>query len=236
MHRTALHDYYLELVKNLWVDFVFYIPNSKLFKHALEKIDLFKENKLYNTVLVLDYHRGPIILRDNHDRSKTVLKNAVLEQNIFNLLQQKAKLEPYEFDYVSKKYLEQIETLAYITNWLNNNLGNYITSNNDTFGLFALQKNSYKAHHEVYLEHFCSKKPEPTEVNLNLENLINSHYKDLKQVISKENQSELYKVPKKVDSTTPTVPKNKDKPKKIPLISPEESENSILKAVFKIDH
>ncbi|MCH4553549.1 hypothetical protein [Aestuariibaculum lutulentum] len=238
MNRTELHETYLELIKHLWVEFVFYIPDSPLFVEALKNIDLFADKRHFNTVFVLDYYKGPILLKEDRDNSKTILKNATLEQNIFELLKKKGELETYEFNYISEKYLEQIEVLSYIANWLAENLKTFIKYDSNISGLFKLQQTNYQSHLNTFIQHFGSKKGIRKDLNPDLENLLKAHYIDLKNAMSKGQNLELNSsLPedKLTDTvTTQNTINTRSKIKKQPLISQEEAEISILKSVFKV--
>ncbi|WMI64770.1 hypothetical protein RBH94_11945 [Aestuariibaculum sp. YM273] len=238
MNRTELQETYLELLKHLWVEFVFYIPDTPIFIEALKHIDLFTNKRHFNTVFVLDYYKGPIFLKEDRDNSKTILKNAALEQNIFELLKKRGELETYEFNYILEKYLEQIEALSYIANWLAENLITFIKYDSNISGLFKLQQTNYQAHLNTFIQHFSSKKGIGKDHNPDLENLLKAHYTNLKNVISKGQKVELnssLQEDKLTDTeTTQNTTKIRSKIKKQPLISQDEAEISILKSVFKV--
>lgn len=239
MVRTALHDFHMDLIKNLYLDFVFYIPDSPLFLKALKKIDVFKDKQYFNRLLVIDYYKGPIFMEKARDNSKTIFKSAILEQNIFNLLKKKTELESFEFDYISKKYEEQIESLSYIADWLANNLESYIKySDDNTKGLFKLQQTNFSSHYSTFLENFGFKKKQE-ENNPNLEILINNHFEELQRMIAQGSFLATNSVNEteniKKSSAAKDISKNINKTKKQPKITLKEAELSILKSIFNVD-
>lgn len=235
MNKTELHDIYLELIKNLWIEFVFYIPDTPLFLEVLENIDMFADKRHFNAVFVVDYYKGPILLEDNRDNSKTILKNATLEQNIFELLKKKRELETYEFDFISEKYLEQIETLSYISNWLALNLDSFVKCDSQISGLFKIQQTNHQSHLNTFIQYFSLKKDDKKSNNPDLENLLKAHYDDLKNVISNKRNFELNSSKQGTKLLETDTTKILARTKKQPLISSKEAEISILKSVFKVD-
>ncbi|MBD0831631.1 hypothetical protein [Aestuariibaculum sediminum] len=235
MTKINLQETYFELLKHLWVDFIFFFPDSPLLLEAFKKIDFFANKRHFNTVFVLDYHKGPILLTEDRDNSKTIFKNATLEQNMFELLKKKKELEAIEFEYISDRYLEQIETLTYIANWLTINLNTFVKCDSQITGLFKLQQTNYQSHLNTFIKHFSSKTDIRIDHNPELENLLKTHYTHLKNVIFKKQKEELNcsLSEGKLTSTEYTI-KTRSKIKKQPPISAEKAEISILKSVFKV--
>ncbi|WP_053977302.1 hypothetical protein [Mangrovimonas xylaniphaga] len=241
MDRTPLHDFYLDLLKNLWIDFLFFIPNDSILAEELLKIEALKEKDFFDKALLFDNYAGPIELDSKRDSAKMMLKAGTLEKNFFQLLHKKGESEALEFDYVAKKYLEQLEAICYVTGWLNDNMTQYLDNLNEATPLFRLQHTNYTEHRNLFVQHFCKPNFQAQNVKPNIKSIIGDSFDELQKlndngfsfegVHNQTPKEPLTNTPQKIKAKTIT-----DKPvKKQPLISNEEAERSILKGIFRLD-
>lgn len=231
MNNTELSSFYKGLLPVLWEDLLFYIPENNNTKEFLENYEKFDFQKYRRQLMVLDYVKGPIIYEEGRDNGRAILKGAALKDSIHQLLNKKTASNKLEFDYVLALYLEQVECLFYICNWLNLNQTQGPPLDYTLSGLFQIQSNTFKTHLETLLHYFYPDKDDLPKGNFDLKKIISTHFPELsKKYRKKKPQIGKDKVLDKKEE--PTLPQKKVK--KQPLITEKEAEIALLKQIFKI--
>lgn len=161
MGKKAIAKTYNQLVENIWVNVLFYIPESNLVKMFLKKLKGLEEidtTTIYNKVFVIDVMLGPIVLKEKANY-QIGLKKEMLEDNIYLLLKKKKRLNKLEFEFILDRYFEQVELFFYISNWISEDLktNTQIKISDKTKGLLKFQYKYYKTHFESLIKYFYPK-------------------------------------------------------------------------------
>lgn len=246
MGKSTLEIFYTDLVSELWLDLIFFIPDKDIPSDFIDSFKHLDTQKLFNEVLVFDNQNGPVFYEKGRGYRRTLLKGVELDKNIFKLLEKKSGTNQYEFNYVLEKYFEQVGCLFFIANWLNNNLQLIIQLDQTAIGLFKIQQTYYKKHLAALIKHFYPDKKEIPQGNFNVLKAIEKYFPNI---------IEQYKDKEKIIPPSPQVPiqndqlpdfdkengitdLNKHLPKveiKQPLITEMEAERLLLEAVFNLD-
>ncbi|WP_149277661.1 hypothetical protein [Pareuzebyella sediminis] len=233
MDKTELSKFYRGLLPVLWEELFFYIPDNKKVNEFLKGHEGFDYQKYRGRILVLDRYEGPVVYEEGRNNGRALLKGASLKDNIHQLLKKKADSDAMGFDYALTLYLEQVECLFYICNWLEQNLDQVHDPLNDTVkGLFRMQYDHFKAHLETLLQYFYPEKDGLPKGNFDLKKVIAVNFPDLSKKYTKtEPRIGKLQTPDKKEAS----PLPRKKAKKPPLITEIEAETALLKRIFKID-
>lgn len=235
MHKNAQHQFYNDLIPNLWTEFMFFIPENQIPKEVLDKVDFFKNHDVLNKLFVIDYDNGPMHYSNERDNKALLLKDSGLNENIFQLLEKKTKTEPHEFNYIIEKYYEQINFLFYVSNWMLLNIDSIGNVGDHEKGCFIIQNNQYKKHYTSIVKHFYPTKSEIPQSDFNSQHLIDTYFKD----VSNGFTTKPIEVPKEFVKPKSTIVKKKlpqkQEKKKTPLITEKDASIALLKAYFQIN-
>ena len=245
MTRNSLQLTYKKLHADLWDNFIFFIPKFELPEELLDEIDFLKDIVVFNKPMYYKKSEG-VYFYENEYSLPVASKWTELETNLFSLLELRGNLKPFEFDYVIEKYFEMASNLFYITNWLNENRTDVLSSHLDMTSLFLIQFNSYSKHFEELVKHFYPDKKDMPHDRLNIQQLIKEHLPDITKRYHKEDNFMLlpplnYKGIQTIETTEnlgirkvslekPIVSKHKKKK----LITNEEAEKELLLKLFKV--
>ena len=242
MSKKPLYQFYLDLIPNLLNELFFFLPKKEIREDIIEKVDFFKNHDILNRIYVIDYYQGPIEYKKGRNNNRILLKGSKLEQNIFNVIEKKSKVEKQEFNYVLNKYFELVEYLFYATNWMNTNLTQIVQTEDSVIGLFHLQFIDYKKHFETLVKNFYPNKEEIPKGNFNTHQIIETYFPDvsksleqnnaLKSNNNKEKKTTILNNATQLATTTDKKAKSTDG--KV-LITEEEAENILLKTFFNIN-
>lgn len=226
MGKKSLEKVYNELVQNLWIDLVFYIPANDITKQLVSKLEGIAVTGILDKTYIVDKMLGPIVYT-NESSFKALMKTTMLEDNMFLLLRKKRKLSPQEFNYVFGEYFEQVEVCFYITNWIHQNISTKSDKqiSNSLVAIFELQYKGYKKHFEKLVQHFYPNKEELPKGNFNVVETIEKYFPNL------FNEQKDTKITAIVIPTKATTQKDK----KQLLITEQEAEAFLLESVFNIN-
>jgi hypothetical protein len=248
MSEKSLEKFYYDLIPKLWNELLFYIPNKGIPKKFIDKFENLQTQKIFNKIMVMDYHYGPITYKKGRDNKSALLKGSSLEKNIYKLLKKKSDTELYEFNYVLEEYFEQVECLFYITDWMNNNLNHILLVDDTVKGLFQIQFIYYKKHFKTLIKHFYPTKNEIPLGNFNDIEIIEKYFPDIIERYKKAGKtitnSSITLVEQEQNVGTQLKIINEDaiaskqllkKEKKPQLITEKEAEAILLERVFNVD-
>mgnify|MGYP000091332129 CR=1 FL=1 len=217
-----LDKLFTELWKNLYKSFVFYIPSRLL-------PDL-EHNKALNTVVLID-SKGfdSELLNDESSHYQILGKAMILNDNIFKLIDQSERLPKHKFDFFLEKYLEHVNFVLYVSNWMENNI------EIDISDLREETKKSFKSQTQVFLKHVEDLKSHIILPNKSLEkqkvNVLKFIENDLTDIKNVLNLNSVKPNDSVENVATKTSIKNKNK---LPLITEEDAEDFLLETVFQI--
>lgn len=246
MAKKELQEIHSELVRKLWNNFLFFIPKEIFDLKLLEQKPLkeFKEI-LFNKLSVIDFDFGALYYDPKIDNLRYLKKTKELNELTFQLIGEKKKFKDYEFSFLIDKYLEQVECLLYISNWLNNNIHLIEDTTPTITGLFKIQSLLYKKHLKEIIRQFYSDKKNVVFTNHNTFRIIQSNFETFHKPLNLPPLPKLNRNLKdinlgettetKVDKFPIEKTKKQKKVKKKPLVSEEEARKMILKSIFNIE-
>lgn len=224
MNKTPLETFFNSLIPNLWEELIFYIPNKDFPKNIIDNFKNLNIEKFFNQVLVMDTFKGPIKYKEGRNNKEILLKGAKLENNLYRLLEKEHITNLTEFNFILDKYLEQVECLKYMSEWMYSNLDQIKHQNETIKGLFLMQSNHFEKHLNVFVDHFYKNRAIFHKNDFDLESIIKSKLKEItiQNATIKVNQNN-------------TTHKSQKKSIKQPLVAEEDAKKMILKQVFNLD-
>jgi hypothetical protein len=231
MKKTDLETFFNSLLPNLWEELIFFIPDRNIPKDVMDKIQSIDFKKFFNRVLVFDTYDGPILYEDGRNNKKIILKASKLESNFYQLLEKEKATSSLEFNFILEKYLEQVECLKYISEWMYLNLNQVEKFDQTVKGLFQMQLSYYEKHLNVFVNQFYKNRTDYNKIKFNLESIIKSQLKEI--VEKKENHTK-----KEETQSAQNTSLNNNTPQKVkiqPIVTYEEAEKYLLKKVFNLD-
>lgn len=255
MGKKSIEKLYSELIKNLWNDLLFYIPNTDLAIVFVEELKHIEKDKIINRIFVMDKILGPIEYKNN-GKHNILSKGTMLEDNMYLLLKKKRKFDGQEFSFVIDNYFEQAEFCFYITNWIHNDIesNKALKLNKQLYGLFQLQYQAYKKHFQKLVKHFYPKKENLPTGNFEVLTTIEKYFPELLKkynqnekgtgIIAKTNipiddiKDDSTNIPQVEEMESKTIARSKEqhsvKYKKQPAVTEQEAKKFLLKSVFGI--
>lgn len=117
MGSNSIQQKYYKLAEKVIVNFVFYIPNR-----ALQELDTASKgfevlHPFINTIYVIDRIKGPVLFVV-HDEQAVNNDSYLLNDNKYELLKLRKKLDKLEFDLVFQDYCKQVVFYKFISKWL----------------------------------------------------------------------------------------------------------------------
>lgn len=231
MKRTELETFFNSLLPNLWEELIFFVPDTNIPKDIIVKTQNFNLNKFSNKVMVMDTYDGPIFYEQGRNNTRITLKATKLESNLYQLLEREKTTSILEFNFILEKYLEQIECLKHISQWMYSNLNQVQHLDQTIKGLFQIQLSYYEKHLNVFVKQFYKNRIDYNKTTFNLESIIKSQITELSEKQSNQIKNSETHITQNatIDNNTP------EKPKKKPLITQEDAEKLLLKKIFNID-
>ena len=224
---------YDNLIDNLLELYVFYIPQEIINKELVSHIEEEEASNFFNVFhLIVNGSYGDLDI--NGFKKKQFEKSVNLDANLFELLGLEKNVSLAEFHYVVAKYLDILEFLLTISNWMKDNLKVYMESelDLDAYSVFGVQFNQLTKHFlEVYKIYGKAHEVALTE-SYSIEMIVNYYLPDLIARYIKFVEKVPFEIVKEgiIESTST---KHK-KPKKKVLITEKEAENFLLETVFNI--
>jgi len=237
MNKTPLEMFFNSLLPNLWEEFIFFIPNRDIPKSIKNNFKNQDIEKYFNQIMVFDTYKGPMLYEEGSNTNKIILKNSKLENNLFRLLDKQNLTNPSEFNFILEKYLEQIECLKYLSQWMYENLDK-VNCTNETIetikGLFLIQMNHFDKHVKAFKSQFYKNNIEANINSLNVEEIIKSTLKEINKQEQIQTQSPTLDVATDL-AIGKDLQKTPQKASKPPLVTEQDAEKMILKQVFNLD-
>ena len=119
MKTESLEKFCNKLFRGLLEEFIFFIPNTVLFSEQLETQNLSEFKKYFQKVIYMDHMQGPLIYSSKRKGPDMLIKAKLLNKNILSLIEKSEDLSKANFNYVNKKYVDQVRGLALVSNWMN---------------------------------------------------------------------------------------------------------------------
>ena len=216
-----LEKVFKELWQNLYKPFVFYIP-----KRLMPELD---NKDALDMVILIDNQGFDSELKDQLCNHVILGKSMVLNENIFKLIDLNERLKEKQFQFFLEKYLEHVNFVVYISNWMYEHLQQDIKDlQEDTIQAFESQVNVFKRHVEDLRTHIIIPDQVLSSKTVNVSEFIERDLLDIKKALN-INEDSSSQIPKKVIEELPIKPK-----KILPLLTDEEAEIFLLETVFKI--
>jgi len=226
--------FFNSLLPNLWEEFIFFIPSRNIYDSIKDNFKNQDIEKYFNQIMVFDTYKGPVLYEEVTNNNKIILKSSKLENNLFRLLDKQNLTNPSGFNFILEKYLEQIECLNYISQWLYENL-NQVNEINETIkGLFLMQMNHFDKHVNAFKSQFYKNNIEATKNPLNIEEIIKSTLKEINKQEQIQTKSPTLDIATDL-ATGKDLQKTPQKTPKQPLVTEQDAEKMILKQVFNLD-
>lgn len=218
----SLEDKFLALQENLYKPLLFFIPKSIIPKDQVEFIELHEIGKLFNKVVLIEHNGASYELKYKPKLFQLLAKSSYLDKNLFALLDYKANLKAFQFDYLLQKYIVQLKFYIFISSWMDENLNAHITGVEDNISVyFSIQKTSFLQHKKSLKRTFLL-----NEFSfLTPEEIVASIRKDIPPIPLFD------KTTNKVKIHTNKETKTRKKPT---LITDEEADKFLLKTIFNV--
>ena len=224
MNLDKIHS---QLIDNLYKPLIFYIPESIIPETKKGMEFHAKQEHIFNKIIVIDNDGNNYELELKSNSFGLLGKNNLLDKNLFQLLEQKGQLNPFQFDVLLQKYMEQINFYVLISGWMSDNLESQIDNlDGSIISYFTLQKMAFQNHKEALQHSFLLDivpLPKPEQVIKQVESILPSLY-ITKDVAIREPKTEM---PAQLKS-------KRTKPKKQVLITNEEADRFLLETVFNV--
>ena len=236
MGKKSLEKLYNDLIKNLWNEVLFYIPNSDLAIAFIKELKHIDKDNIIDKVFVMDTMLGPIEYKSG--KHNILSKNSMLGDSMYLLLNKKKKLDEQEFSFVFDNYFEQAELCFYITNWFHGDLETNTNLKLDLQlrGMFQLQYQGYKKHFEKLVKHFYPKKEHLPIGNFNVLATLEKYFPELIKKYDTENNEVVTVTNNQHNSGNPKTEETKKKEIIITNQQPTqlEVEEYLLKNIFGV--
>ena len=119
MKTESLEKFCNKLFSGLLEEFIFFIPNTVFFSEQLEAQNLSEFRKYFQKVIYMDNMQGPLMYTSKSKGPDMLIKAELLNKNIISLIEKSGHLSKSNFNYVNKKYVDQVRGLSFISNWMN---------------------------------------------------------------------------------------------------------------------
>ena len=224
-----LDKLFIELRQNLYKPFIFYIPKSLI---PEEKKALWKEEKYavyFNMVTLIDSQGFDSELKEKASYHKMMIKSAVLDENMFMLIEKNGSLKEEQFRFFLAKYMEHVNFVVYISDWMSRNVVIHIKDlSEETKNSFQLQAQVFLKHFEDLRSNILTTRQVIPKKEVNVLEFIENDLVEIKDALNLSKDSK---------STYKAIEFNKELPprklkKILPLLTDEEAEEFLLKTVF----
>ena len=241
MNDTPLNTMLHELTSHLWDELLFYIPDNEILNGFLQEHKEIEFEKYLNKVMVMDYHKGPVLRTTDRTSGKTLFKRGVLKKDILRLLHRKADSDKDEFNFILELYYEQVECLHVLTKWLYGNIEGILPQDDVVKGLFRKQSDTFKAHFDTLIKQLYPDRNSIPKGHFNIGKSMELSTSDISKLydFGQKRLSDLKRVrPQESSIAHPTSRIEKirsGKTEKRPIISDLEAEMVLLKRIFNVD-
>lgn len=119
MGRKSLENFCSKLFANLIEEFIFFIPETVFFTSELDSQDLSAFKSYFQKVIYMDHIKGPLLYNLDRNGPDMIVKSGLLTKNTLGLLEKNEQLSSSNFNYILNKYSVQVNGLAFISDWMN---------------------------------------------------------------------------------------------------------------------
>ncbi len=241
MDKETLDAFGWRLTVKLWDELYFFIPDNGVFRKVFGQKEYFKENKVLDTILVMDYYQGPMYYKEDRNKLKVFTKSEILRKNLYGLFEKQQTLGSSAFKFVLDEYYKQLDFFLFLSKWMHENIKDHIKMGKVPEGIFYYQYMTYKTHMEALVKQFYPTRKEVPQSTLNSWKDIDTNFKeidiglkrmplvnfDVGNTFKKSKGRNTIIAKRQQGKITPTT-------KKRPLLESCEAENELLKSVFKV--
>ena len=158
----TLDKTFQKLKENLYKPFIFYIPKSIVPKDNQHLI-VENENtqRFFDNIILIKQDGAGYEIKHHAPLFELLQKESILDDNIFILLSEKSTQEVQQFDYLLKKYTQELTNSVWISDWLNKNLIETFKTEKveeEVQASFELQHQSLLNHQQEFNKQFYSTK------------------------------------------------------------------------------
>ncbi|WCO02287.1 hypothetical protein [Psychroserpens ponticola] len=183
-----------------------------------------KFDTVFNTVILMRENGDNYILDNDASSLYLLSKASALADNIYELLDLKAKLSPEAFSFLCERYSLSVAFYKHVSNWMVEHVKHDIPDcSEETINSFGIQKVAFTEHWDYIEKHFLIPK--------HIENYFDS---------AQLNTQDIVKIPDFItgdQSQTERIFEKLAKPiknKKKVLITEDEAEKLLLKTIFNV--
>ena len=215
-----LDNIHSQLVFNMASPIMFFVPETLITKELEERYEPELLELFFNKILVIENDGSVNSLSKTTKITNVTSKNTQLDKNLFQLLELKETLKTYQFDFLIKKYYDQVNFFVLISEWLSENLETHFKELDPSISAyFSIQEIAFQMHFETLQTTFgmdLLPNPKQTEILEKIESMV----PPLSAFKKAANE----------------VPESEEKPKteKKVLITNEEADRFLLETVFNV--
>ena len=222
-----LEDIHSQLIINLGSPIILFVPESLITEELEKNYGSELLNIFFNKILIIENDGSVNSISKSTKITNLTGKNTQLDKNLFQLLELKESLKPYQFDFLIKKYYGEVNLFVVISEWLNKNLEKHFKDLDTSIPTyFSVQEMAYQLHFEGLQNTFgmdLLPNPKQNEILEKIESIVPpmSAFKKAANSVPETKES------KKPES-------NQQKPVKEVLITNEEADRFLLETVFNV--
>lgn len=219
-----LDKLFTELWHKLYKPFIFYVPES-----IIPEGD---NTDFCNIIILLDNKGFDSELKDQLSNHKMIAKQAVLNDNIFRLIEKSGSLKDEQFQFFLEKYMEHVHFVVYVSDWMQKHVEADIKDlREETKNAFQSQANVFSKHLEDLKSKILPQGQIAPKQEVNVFKFIENDLSDIKKALNLNKDSK-GKIDTVENKNVPTAKKAKKKP---PLVTDEAAEAFLLESVFNIE-
>jgi hypothetical protein len=226
----TIGDIYMAFGKNFLCASMMYLPGT-----ILEVVDE-PEKKLFkdyvDTIFIIECNGDNYFLDEDQKLCTLHIlpKKMLLDENIFLLLRYREEHSKASFDYIFKKYMEQLEGYRYFTQWLFENASTYIKD------MTTDSKNGFELQYKTFMTHETELKAQfPIESRkIKLPEIKTLNVKSADQLVGMIGDTELKKIVRTIPEKLGSKTRKKDHIKKLKAELKSNADKLILENIFHI--
>lgn len=239
----TLDKIFQKLKENLYKPFIFYIPKNIVpedNQYLIAKNENFQ--RIFDNIILIKQDGAGYEIKYHSPLFELIQKESILEDNIFMLFSEKAKQEVEQFDYLLKKYTQELTNFIWISDWLFKNLKkafNSVNVEDEVLTSFELQQKYLLNHLQVFNKQFYSAKrktikqeSKPDDIKLFLENRFKELSDHLIAEVGTSDGDQLLEQIKQNEQVKPKKVKLSLKQRRAKILIDIEAEEFLLTSVF----
>ena len=239
----TLDKIFQKLKENLYKPFIFYIPKN-IVPEDNQYLIAKNENsqRIFDNIILIKQDGAGYEIKYHSPLFELIQKESILEDNIFMLFSEKAKQEVEQFDYLLKKYTQELTNFIWISDWLFKNLKktfNSVNVEDEVLTSFELQQKYLLNHLQVFNKQFYSAKrktikqeSKPDDIKLFLENRFKELSDHLIAEVGTSEGDQLLEQVKQNEQVKPKKVKLSLKQRRAKILIDIDAEEFLLASVF----